>query len=83
MRVFLQAKERYAVQAKGTFLEGDGFHVVYWRTYWWHPKGICVVRSPPIRRPPGKRDRGRAEGPVPAVDLMEALEASIPAAGSR
>ncbi|WP_326581649.1 hypothetical protein OIE69_43540 (plasmid) [Actinacidiphila glaucinigra] len=34
---------RHAVQVKVTFLEGDGFRVVYWRTYWWNPDAIRVV----------------------------------------
>jgi hypothetical protein len=34
---------RHAVQVKVTFLEGDGFPVVYWRTYWWDPDAIRVV----------------------------------------
>ncbi|MDX3095473.1 hypothetical protein PV703_05615 [Streptomyces sp. ME01-24h] len=37
---------RHAVQVKVTFLEGDGFPVVYWRTYWWSPDAIRVVRQP-------------------------------------
>ncbi|MGW3246563.1 hypothetical protein [Streptomyces sp. NPDC001070] len=35
---------RHAVQAKVTFLEGDDFPVTYWRTYWWNPDAIRVVR---------------------------------------
>ncbi|WP_431962932.1 hypothetical protein [Actinacidiphila sp. bgisy160] len=34
---------RHAVQVKVTFLEGEGFPVVYWRTYWWNPDAIRVV----------------------------------------
>jgi hypothetical protein len=35
---------RHAVQVKVTFLEADGFPVAYWRTYWWNPDAIRVVR---------------------------------------
>lgn len=37
---------RHAVQVKMTFLEGDDFPVVCWRTYWWNPDAIRVVRRP-------------------------------------
>ncbi|MDX2703364.1 hypothetical protein PV350_10900 [Streptomyces sp. PA03-6a] len=35
---------RHAVQVKVAFLEGDGFPVVYWHTYWWNPDAIRLVR---------------------------------------
>ncbi|MFJ4851765.1 hypothetical protein [Streptomyces sp. NPDC088733] len=35
---------RHAVQVKMTFLEGDDWPVVYWRTYWWNPRAIRVMR---------------------------------------
>lgn len=48
---------RHAVQCKVTFLEGDNWPVIYWRTYWWNPAAIRVM--------PGTGD---LDQPGPAVE---------------
>ncbi|MFD8079734.1 hypothetical protein ACFV3E_44885 [Streptomyces sp. NPDC059718] len=37
-------EEHPAVRVGVAFLEGDGFAVAYWRSYWWHSDAIRSAR---------------------------------------
>ncbi|MEU0184166.1 DUF6233 domain-containing protein [Streptomyces sp. NPDC006207] len=52
---------RVTLQMRVCFLEGDGWPVHYWRTYWWSPEAIRVARPVSTEPKPAGRE------PLPTV----------------